>query len=149
VAPGGLLWLAVYNDQGATSRVWKRVKKLYVSLPAWLRVPYVLLIGGIWAFGRASIRILSTLGATLLRVLTFNAHLQPASAMYGDLFRSQRSRGMHWWYDLVDWIGGWPFEVAKPEEVFTFLRERGFELVQLKTCAGNIGCNEFVFRRVD
>jgi 2-polyprenyl-6-hydroxyphenyl methylase/3-demethylubiquinone-9 3-methyltransferase len=54
---------------------------------------------------------------------------------------------MHWWYDLVDWIGGWPFEVAKPEEVFVFLRDRGFELVQLRTCGGNIGCNEFVFRR--
>ena len=32
---------------------------------------------------------------------------------------------MHAWYDLVDWIGGWPFEVARPEEVFRFLRDRG------------------------
>ena len=58
-----------------------------------------------------------------------------------------RSRGMHLWYDLVDWIGGYPFEVAKPEEVFRFVRDRGFQLVEMTTCGGNLGCNEFVFRR--
>ena len=63
------------------------------------------------------------------------------------LYSSQRRRGMRWWTDLVDWIGGWPFEVAKPEEVFVFLRDRGFELVELKTCGGGLGCNEFLFRR--
>jgi 2-polyprenyl-6-hydroxyphenyl methylase/3-demethylubiquinone-9 3-methyltransferase len=67
--------------------------------------------------------------------------------MYGDLCRSQRGRGMRWWTDLVDWIGGWPFEVAKPEEVFAYLRDRGFELVELRTCGGGLGCNEFLFRR--
>ena len=54
---------------------------------------------------------------------------------------------MHRWHDLIDWVGGWPFEVARPEEVFRFLSDRGFELVDLKTCGGNMGCNEFVFRR--
>ncbi len=54
---------------------------------------------------------------------------------------------MHRWYDLVDWVGGWPFEVARPEQVLRFLRERGFELQDLKTCGGSLGCNEFVFRR--
>jgi 2-polyprenyl-6-hydroxyphenyl methylase/3-demethylubiquinone-9 3-methyltransferase len=60
--------------------------------------------------------------------------------------REGRSRGMHGWYDLVDWIGGWPYEVAKPEQVFKFLRDRGFILQDLTTCAGH-GCNEFVFVR--
>jgi 2-polyprenyl-6-hydroxyphenyl methylase/3-demethylubiquinone-9 3-methyltransferase len=51
------------------------------------------------------------------------------------------------WYDLVDWVGGYPFEVAKPEEVFDFYRKRGFELSRLKTSGGGLGCNEFVFIR--
>jgi 2-polyprenyl-6-hydroxyphenyl methylase/3-demethylubiquinone-9 3-methyltransferase len=51
------------------------------------------------------------------------------------------------WHDLVDWVGGYPFEVAKPEEIFDFYHRRGFELVKLKTCAGGIGCNEYIFRR--
>ena len=28
------------------------------------------------------------------------------------------------WHDLVDWVGGYPFEVAKPEEVFDFYTEK-------------------------
>lgn len=45
---------------------------------------------------------------------------------------------------------GWavtPFEVAKPEQIFTFYRERGFALEGLKTCAGGLRCNEFLFTR--
>ena len=57
----------------------------------------------------------------------------------------KEDRGMSVWYDLVDWVGGYPFEVAKPEEVFDFYRKRGFELSRLKTCGGGLGCNEFVF----
>jgi 2-polyprenyl-6-hydroxyphenyl methylase/3-demethylubiquinone-9 3-methyltransferase len=52
-------------------------------------------------------------------------------------------------HDLVDWVGGYPFEVAKPEQVFEFMRDRGFELRYLKTCAGRLGCNEYVFERRD
>jgi 2-polyprenyl-6-hydroxyphenyl methylase/3-demethylubiquinone-9 3-methyltransferase len=51
------------------------------------------------------------------------------------------------WYDMVDWIGGYPFEVAKPEHVFDFLRARGFSLEKLKTCGGGLGCNEYMFRK--
>jgi len=51
------------------------------------------------------------------------------------------------WHDMIDWIGGYPFEVAKPEEVFDFYLSKGFLLLKLKTCAGRQGCNEFVFQR--
>jgi len=47
----------------------------------------------------------------------------------------------------VDWVGGYPFEVAKPEEVFNFLRERGFALEYLTTQGRGYGCNEYTFRR--
>ena len=54
-------------------------------------------------------------------------------------------RGMSRWHDIVDWIGGYPFEVAKPEQVLDFCRLRGFELARLRPCDGRMGCNEFVF----
>ena len=57
------------------------------------------------------------------------------------------NRGMSRWHDLVDWVGGYPFEVAKPEVLFTFFRYRGFELEWMLTCAGGLGCNQFVLRR--
>jgi 2-polyprenyl-6-hydroxyphenyl methylase/3-demethylubiquinone-9 3-methyltransferase len=59
----------------------------------------------------------------------------------------KKSRGMSVWYDLVDWVGGYPFEVAKPEEIFDFYHSKGFTLVKLKTCRGGLGCNEYVFVR--
>ncbi|HOK55985.1 MAG TPA: hypothetical protein PKV21_04510 [bacterium] len=56
-----------------------------------------------------------------------------------------KQRGMSPWYDIIDWVGGYPFEVAKPEKIFNFFYKRNFELIKLKTCGGGHGCNEFVF----
>ncbi len=58
----------------------------------------------------------------------------------------KRMRGMGPWRDVVDWVGGYPFEVATPEQIFQFFRSRGYTLERLRTCAGGLGCNEFVFR---
>jgi len=60
-------------------------------------------------------------------------------------YSKKSSRGMNYYYDMVDWVGGYPFEVAKPEEIFDFLYQRGFALKKLTTCGGGLGCNEFVF----
>jgi len=147
VAPGGRLWLAIYNDQGVVSRLWNWIKRQYNRLPGWLRTPYVLVVGGTWSAWRLALRLTTTAAAMLACLVTLRNPTGPARRMYGDLCQRQRSRGMRWWTDLVDWIGGYPFEVAKPEEVFAFLRDRGFELVELKTCGGGLGCNEFLFRR--
>ena len=57
------------------------------------------------------------------------------------------NRGMSAYHDLIDWVGGYPFEVAKPEYVFEFFKGKKFSLLFLKTCAGGVGCNEFVFQR--
>jgi len=50
------------------------------------------------------------------------------------------------WHDILDWLGGLPFEVAKPEEIFDFYKTRGFALDRLLTDHGS-GCNQFVFVR--
>jgi 2-polyprenyl-6-hydroxyphenyl methylase/3-demethylubiquinone-9 3-methyltransferase len=54
---------------------------------------------------------------------------------------------MSTWRDLIDWVGGYPFEVAKPEEIFRFYRDRDLALRELTTCGGGLGCNEYVFLR--
>jgi 2-polyprenyl-6-hydroxyphenyl methylase/3-demethylubiquinone-9 3-methyltransferase len=59
----------------------------------------------------------------------------------------RRKRGMSFANDWVDWLGGWPFEVAKPEAIFRWFQERGYTLLNLTTAGGTMGCNEFVFRR--
>jgi 2-polyprenyl-6-hydroxyphenyl methylase/3-demethylubiquinone-9 3-methyltransferase len=57
----------------------------------------------------------------------------------------RKSRGMSYFTNLLDWLGGYPFEVAKPEAVFDFFRKRGFEMLKLHTVGDRLGCNEFVF----
>jgi 2-polyprenyl-6-hydroxyphenyl methylase/3-demethylubiquinone-9 3-methyltransferase len=56
-------------------------------------------------------------------------------------------RGMSRWYDLRDWVGGYPFEVAKPEEIVALFHARHFALNQLRTVGGQLGCNQYVFTR--
>lgn len=58
-----------------------------------------------------------------------------------------QGRGMSVWHDVIDWVGGLPFEVARPDEIFEFYSKHGFRLFKLKTCGGGHGCNEFVFRK--
>lgn len=128
VEGGGRLWLALYNDQGGMSRVWTRIKNLYVSLSPPLRP---LLVGVV---------------VTLVESYSFLVHL--AMAHPGDWFRKfarkKFSRGMSYWHDWVDWVGGWPFEVSKPEQVFQFFKDRGLRLEWLYTCGGGNVNNEYI-----
>jgi 2-polyprenyl-6-hydroxyphenyl methylase/3-demethylubiquinone-9 3-methyltransferase len=138
VSADGLVVLAIYNDQLHISRAWRAIKRIYQLLPGFLRPLYVGLIGTVEFAKRA----LVTLLACLLRLVAFRNPFVPIINWASE----GKSRGMHVWYDLIDWVGGWPFEVAKPEEVFRFVRDRGFVLRELITSGGH-GCNEFVFVR--
>jgi len=57
-----------------------------------------------------------------------------------------RSRGMSPIRDCFDWLGGYPFEFAMPEEIILPLSRRGYRLVNLVTQRGTGGCVEYVFR---
>lgn len=120
VLPGGQLFIAIYNDQGWISRYWTAVKRTY-NRNALSRYAMILLHAP-YLFG---VR-------WLVRAVTERLSIE---------------RGMTIWYDMLDWLGGYPFEVAKPEVVLAFFRSRGFVLETLRTCRGRMGCNEFVFRR--
>lgn len=131
VADGGQLFVAVYNDQGITSRIWRVVKRTYNALPIALRPMFVATVMSPRELRSAVAETLA--GRPLGYVRSWTEY--------------RRNRGMSRWHDLVDWVGGLPFEVAKPEDVFDFCRLRGFELQRLATCAGGLGCNQFVFGR--
>ncbi len=138
VSINGSLVLAIYNDQLYISRIWRGIKHLYQAFPVAVRPLLVVAIGSV-AFAN---RFAVTLAASLLRCVCLRNPFTPFMHWASEA----RARGMHVWYDLVDWVGGWPYEVAKPEEVFRFLRDRGFVLQELTTSQGH-GCNEFVFVR--
>ena len=132
VFPGGRLFISIYNDQGVRSKAWRLVKKTYNSLPSVFRLPFALLV--------------------MLPREALGFFAAAATAKPWMYIRSwteyYKSRGMSRWHDLIDWVGGYPFEVAKPEEVLDFYRKRGFILIKLKTCGGGLGCNEYVFEKM-
>jgi 2-polyprenyl-6-hydroxyphenyl methylase/3-demethylubiquinone-9 3-methyltransferase len=51
------------------------------------------------------------------------------------------------WRDIIDWVGGYPYEVSTPDEVFDFCKERGFQLTKLNCGNVGLGCNQFVFEK--
>jgi 2-polyprenyl-3-methyl-5-hydroxy-6-metoxy-1,4-benzoquinol methylase len=131
VAPGGKLFVALYNDLGSRSTRWRAIKRTYNQLPLFVRPAFtglVMLPEEIKAFLRAVIKG------------------RPAS--YFDVWTGYNQRGMNRWRDMVDWVGGYPYEVATPEGVFEFCRERGFSLINLRCGGVGLGCNEFVFERI-
>jgi 2-polyprenyl-6-hydroxyphenyl methylase/3-demethylubiquinone-9 3-methyltransferase len=133
VKPGGHLFIAIYNDQGDATRRWTVVKRFYNRAWSPVRFGVVLSVGayfGLRAVWRRLLRLESPLPHAVLR-------------------DKQPPRGMSVWHDLVDWVGGYPFEVAKPEEIFEFFMDKGFLLKRLTTCGGGHGNNQFVFQRQD
>jgi 2-polyprenyl-6-hydroxyphenyl methylase/3-demethylubiquinone-9 3-methyltransferase len=126
LADEAILFISIYNDQGRKSKLWKLVKKEYVRSPSFLKKIYqIIFLIGLWA-------------PATLRDLVL---LKPFSTWKS----YKKHRGMSPYIDLVDWIGGYPFEVAGPDEIFQFFSSRHLALDQLKTCGGGHGCNEYVF----
>lgn len=125
---GGSLFISIYNDQGALSNGWRRIKRAYCRLPTGFK----------WVVLWPTFAILW--GPAILR-----------DTLKGQPLRKWRNykklRGMSVWSDVVDWVGGYPFEVAKPEVIFDFYHQRGFLLDRLVTCGGALGCNQYVFSR--
>jgi 2-polyprenyl-6-hydroxyphenyl methylase/3-demethylubiquinone-9 3-methyltransferase len=55
-------------------------------------------------------------------------------------------RGMNKANDIVDWLGGLPYEVAWPAEIVAFCTERGFAPVRVLE-RGQGGCSVYLFRK--
>ena len=132
VAAGGKLLLAIYNDTGSQAARWRWIKKTYNQLPRLMKTPFAIAVS---APEEAKSLIRSVVkGRPGEYVRTWTQYKQV--------------RGMSHWHDLIDWVGGYPYEVAKPEEIFDFYRARGFTLTKLKCGAVGLGCNEFVFQKM-
>lgn len=127
VQPDGLLFMSLYNDQGWLSQFWKRVK-LFYNRGSMARLIVLLLFVPTFVLRSFVVDIL---------------HLKNPLTRYRNL-----NRGMSIVYDWLDWLGGYPFEVAKPDKVIEFYRRRGFELTRSRIDKHKSVCNEFVFRKM-
>ena len=131
VPTGGKLFIALYNDTGSQSSRWRTIKRTYNRLPGPLKSPFTILVMAP-AEMKAIVRSLLT--------------LSPGSYIRSWTQYDLR-RGMNRWYDMVDWVGGYPYEVATPDQIFDFYKSRGFVLTKLLCGGVGLGCNEFVFQK--
>ena len=118
VKSGGKLFIAIYNDQGIISQYWKFIKKLYNK-------------------NKLSRVVITAVHIPYLFGIAYILHVT------GIL---KKERGMLIWYDMIDWLGGYPFEYAKPNQIIDYFNTKGFSLEKIKTRGMKMGCNEFVFK---
>jgi 2-polyprenyl-6-hydroxyphenyl methylase/3-demethylubiquinone-9 3-methyltransferase len=128
VAPGGLLYIAIYNDQGLTSAVWGVIKRIYCSN----------------ALGMAAVTSifypLFFLAGLFLDLLRWR---NPAQR-----YREHRKyRGMSLIHDWKDWLGGLPYEPAQPRRIEGFLHNLGFGSLRFERPVFGFGNCQYVFRR--
>lgn len=123
---GGNIFIAIYNDQGQVSQIWRKIKKIYCS-------------NSIGMF------IISAIYIPLFTFQSIIAGIVKYKNPIGNFIQYKKSRGMSIYHDWIDWLGGYPFEVAKPEDIFKFMKNRGYILDNLVT-TNKLGCNQFVFR---
>lgn len=129
VKPGGQFFIAIYNDQGWRSKVWRVLKLLYCRN----------------FLGRCAVTALGSAYFMLVCLKEDLVRLKNPFKRYRDY--KIENRGMSIFYDWIDWFGGYPFEVASPTEMVDYYSDKGFVLTRIQTVGGALGCNEFVFRK--
>jgi 2-polyprenyl-6-hydroxyphenyl methylase/3-demethylubiquinone-9 3-methyltransferase len=134
VKDGGYLHIAIYNKADGfcvypdgrmgPSKFWHFEKRIYHQLPKAVQnlIDYFLM----------SIMF-------LLYILTFR---NPIKKIKGH----KQLRGMSWRIDVKDWLGGYPYEYASVSEVFKFVRNQGFILINLNNNNGLLN-NEYLFQK--
>src|SRR5260370_14325244 len=131
VKTGGLLFIAIYNDCGKLSRSWLERKRRYNALPPVLRPFYAIHVCRPQELRSLACSMRSGELRTYLRELT----------------GASSRRGMSWLHDVVDWLGGYPYEYASVTAITEFYRHDGFEPIQIRENR-SFGCHQLVFKRV-
>lgn len=119
VRPGGILWLSLYA-KGPRYAKDLLVKQRYNSASD---------------FGK-QLMVARRIGRLMLSSLR---HMKSPLA-----WNEQRSRGMNVYHDIVDWLGGLPYEVASEDEVLRVCRRNGLFLERIRV-RGDGGCSIYVF----
>ncbi|KRR18507.1 class I SAM-dependent methyltransferase [Bradyrhizobium retamae] len=124
VASDGLFYIALYSEDVQTDpQFWLDVKRKYNE--ASKRRRWLMEWWYIWRF-----------------VMGRNPLMFPYVLVR--IVRHRLTRGMSFFADIRDWLGGWPMEFTRDADVISYLAARGFEKVNIKT---GEACTEFLFRR--
>jgi 2-polyprenyl-6-hydroxyphenyl methylase/3-demethylubiquinone-9 3-methyltransferase len=121
----GVLLIGIYNEKRPATDVMRAVKRTYVASPRFIQAVIK------WSYWGV------TSGAQLLK----------GRNPLRDVHERISARGMDYWRDLEDWVGGYPYECASPKAVERFVGALGFALVRCSTRNTIAAVNEYLFRR--
>jgi 2-polyprenyl-3-methyl-5-hydroxy-6-metoxy-1,4-benzoquinol methylase len=129
VKPGGLFVIAIYNcaiGRFLDSDRWLRIKRRYNHS------------------NRAAQRVMEVVFVCYWTATRLRARQNPVRIAR----EYKKNRGMALKTDLIDWLGGYPYEYATANEIVRFCRdELGLEVVKvLSNPPTGTGNNQFVFR---
>jgi SAM-dependent methyltransferase len=116
VRPGGLLMIAIYNRHWS-SPVWKLIKWLYNRS------------------GKFGQKLIIWVFTPIIFVAKWLTTLRNPLKM---------RRGMDFMHNIIDWVGGYPYEYASVQEMTGTLEALGFHVLQSRPAKVPTGCNEFV-----
>ncbi len=128
VRPGGAFVIGIYNWQGGRrgTVTWQKLKKWYCHASRWQ--------SRMWECAYVAWK----LSHMMLVLRNPIAHVRTY----------KQNRGMSWFRDVSDWLGGYPYEAATPGDVLDFVRSHhGFQLVRQRINCG-LGVSEFLFTNV-
>jgi len=119
VKKNGYLVISIYNEHW-TSPIWLFIKWFYNKLPSPLQ---------------------KTMIYFFYPIIWLSKYLVTGKKP------SDKSRGMDFFYDVVDWIGGYPYEYESITKIKKIIQQLGFCTIKQIPAQVPTGCNEFVFQK--
>lgn len=127
VRPGSSAYIALYSSdvqKNPPPEYWLDIKRTYVSASGmkrrWMELAYI------WRF-------------------LMERRIWRLSSVWKKARDYKKTRGMSFYHDIKDWLGGWPMEFCYDADVVALAQsEFAFELVRMDTGQAN---TEFLFKR--
>ena len=130
IKPDGYFYLAIYNKNTkckleGTSEFWLKAKKIYNESSNVVKKIMELIYSGYFILG-----LLANFKNPISYIKNY-----------------QTTRGMNFFTDIKDWLGGYPYEYASVQEIKDYFKKYNL-LCEKNTEVRSIGCNEYLFRKV-
>lgn len=119
VKGSGLFAVAIYNKT-LTSPAWRTIKYIYNISPGVIKK---------------------------MLVYFFTPLIYIAKYLVTGRNPLKKERGMDFFIDVIDWLGGYPYEYAASDEMIRYIEKKGFKALKVKKGKTPIACNEFLFQK--
>jgi SAM-dependent methyltransferase len=132
VESGGILAIALYRKT-FFCKFWKIEKRIYSKSP---------------------VLIQNTIFLSYVLSFAINFSIMKKRSFLNYVKNYKTSRGMNFYTDVHDWLGGYPYESISPEELRSRMKALGFQELRSFTHAAGLGlfgsgCDEFVFSKLN